>query len=523
MNRKPFVIHPLLFSIYAIVFLYAHNVDAVRVVSTLRPLVIVVMSGLILHLILSVILRDTKKAGIICSVTVLLFFSYQHIYRLMQVVDTRHRFLIPVLGLILLFVIIWVIRTIRCLTPLTQIFNVAALFLIIMALFQIFWFKIQDVDNVLLAEMNREDERITVQRSHQAPERPPDIYYIILDAYGRADAVKNIYGYDNSAFIDYLRQKGFYVASRSTSNYFHTLVSLASSLNYEYINPLSKVVGETSRNKRPLKEMIEDNRIYRFLRQYNYKFIVFASGSETTAYNRYADIVLKPPQDITEFERTLIYNTPFPVIQDFLVQHKVFDEDTFGVWYFSEWRQRILFILDGLKNVPETHSPKFVFAHIIDPHPPYVFNREGGSTIKKNEIEAHVDELIHLNNGIRNIINEILSKSGKKPIIIIQGDHGFTPDSRTYPEKVFLQSRFSILNAYYLPYKDHDMLYESISPVNSFRIILNTYFGTNYDLRPDMSYFSTVIHPYKLSDITHQIKDRSAAHRKNSQHLTSKR
>jgi hypothetical protein len=520
MDRKPIVIHPMLFSIYAIVFLFAQNVEAVRVVSTLRPLALTVLSGLTLLFIFRVVLRDKQKAGIICSSIVLLFFSYKHIYVLLQVIGARHRFLLPALGIVLLFVIIMVLRTKRPLDLLTRFSNFAALFLIIMAVFQITWFKIGHVENIRLTEILIEDERIDAQGRNQASETPPDIYYIILDAYNRADVLRDIYGFDNSPFLEFLRQKGFYVASRSTSNYAHTLVSIASSLNYEYINSLSDIVGETSKNRRPLKRMIEDNRIYRFLRRYNYKFIVFASGSETTEHNRYADIVLKPPRDITEFERTLLYNTPFPAIQDYLVRHNVFDEETLGVWYFNEWRQKILFILEGLKNLPQTNSPRFVFAHILDPHPPFVFNREGGSAIKKDTKEAYVDEVIFLNKEIKDVIKEILSEADHEPIIILQGDHGFIPADRSFPKSVNLQDPFPILNAYYLPNLRQDQLYESISPVNSFRIIFNTYFGTDYELRPDENYYSTVKHPYKLSDVTHQIKDWNAAHRKNHQPLT---
>ena len=35
----------------------------------------------------------------------------------------------------------------------------------------------------------------------------------------------------------------------------------------------------------------------------------------------------------------------------------------------------------------------------------------------------------------------------------------------------------SILNAYYFPGGRYEGLYEAISPVNSFRVVLNTFFG----------------------------------------------
>jgi hypothetical protein len=44
---------------------------------------------------------------------------------------------------------------------------------------------------------------------------------------------------------------------------------------------------------------------------------------------------------------------------------------------------------------------------------------------------------------------------------------------------------FDILNAYYFPIGDYKMLYQTISPVNSFRVILSSFLGKQYDLLPD--------------------------------------
>jgi hypothetical protein len=71
------------------------------------------------------------------------------------------------------------------------------------------------------------------------------------------------------------------------------------------------------------------------------------------------------------------------------------------------------------------------------------------------------------------------------PVIIVQGDHGPLPDLTEEPSQ-----RLPILNAYYLPGVEMDsMLYPSISPVNSFRVVLNSYFGQNLPLLEDQSYF----------------------------------
>ena len=42
-----------------------------------------------------------------------------------------------------------------------------------------------------------------------------------------------------------------------------------------------------------------------------------------------------------------------------------------------------------------------------------------------------------------------------------------------------------VLNAVYLPNNGEALLYDSISPANTFRVIFNHYFDTNFDLLED--------------------------------------
>ena len=69
----------------------------------------------------------------------------------------------------------------------------------------------------------------------------PDIYYIIFDAYASTSTLKEVYNYDNQNFNDFLTAKGFYVTSKSQTNYPLSFLSLASSLNMKYINYLTDI------------------------------------------------------------------------------------------------------------------------------------------------------------------------------------------------------------------------------------------------------------------------------------------
>ncbi len=51
-----------------------------------------------------------------------------------------------------------------------------------------------------------------------------------------------------------------------------------------------------------------------------------------------------------------------------------------------------------------------------------------------------------------------------------------------------LRQKFGILNAIYFPDRGYNDLYEDLTPINTFRIIFNRYFGQNFPLLPDTSY-----------------------------------
>jgi hypothetical protein len=114
--------------------------------------------------------------------------------------------------------------------------------------------------------------------------------------------------------------------------------------------------------------------------------------------------------------------------------------------------------------------------------------------------------LIYINSQIELAVDSILKNSARPPVILIQSDHG--PGSllrRDSLEKSCLFERTSILSAYYLP-EGSPMLHADISPVNSFRVILNTYFDANLDLLPNITYFSPQSWPYDFTDVTNRIE-----------------
>ncbi|MBN2116387.1 MAG: hypothetical protein JW730_07445 [Anaerolineales bacterium] len=343
---------------------------------------------------------------------------------------------------------------------------------------------------------------------------PPDIYLIIVDGYGRADFLKDIYGYDNAQFIEFLEEKGFYVADQARSNYPLTQLSLPSLMNLQYLDEYTREFGGTD-NLAPAYELIQHSTIRRVLEDRGYQFVALTSATLLTQI-RDADVYLSlENNDLNEFEALLLSTSVMGVA----AESWGFD---LPVMSYELHRKYVVFSLDKLSEVPELPGPKFVFAHIMLPHPPFMFDRAGnfipperpyvtwdGSLFPGTTEEyqnGYLEQVIFLNQKLTGMISDILARSANPPIIILQGDHGPGAFYNVLElDTACLAERYSILNAYYFPDGDYQQLYPSITPVNSFRVVLNQYFGAELDLLEDRSYFAGWLSPYVYTDVTDQI------------------
>jgi len=150
------------------------------------------------------------------------------------------------------------------------------------------------------------------------------------------------------------------------------------------------------------------------------------------------------------------------------------------------------------------------------PHPPFIFGPNGEQVSVKTlewgqewkDKTGYLNQIKFANLKIKEIVSEILQNSDHDPIIILQGDHGssYTMD-RENPTNEMIYERMSILNAYYLPDNGKNALYDTITPVNSFRVIFNSYFNGTYDLLEDGIYFSTNERPFDFTDKTQVLRE----------------
>lgn len=354
-------------------------------------------------------------------------------------------------------------------------------------------------------------EPVATNLPSAAGSEKPDIYYIVLDAYAGEEMLRQLHHFDNSPFTSALQERGFVVRPESRSNYLRTMHSLSSSLNMQYLDQVSSIMKD-SPLWWPLQQTFAQNEIRAFLESQGYHTIVVTSGWDFTSISD-AEIYLKPyPIMLNKFEEFFIGNTNLSLLS-FLSR--------VGVSFpsYETHRQSVRYAFEQLEKTPERESPKFTFVHIISPHPPFVFDRDGNAvtpdyafTLADNRElirppsayqQAYLEQLMFVNAQILEVVDAILERSSTPPIIIIQGDHGpgIFLDAQTSSPPCF-DERLSILNAYYLPGVDPAAIPPDITPVNTFRLILNHYFSTALALLPNHQYFSPVEAVHQFEDVT---------------------
>jgi hypothetical protein len=522
---KGITLHPFLFGAYPVLSLLAHNINDVLIEDALRSLVVSLVGVAVLLVVFRLLLRDWHRASLVTTLLVILFFSYGHLYSFLRYETIlgntfgRHRYLV-LLWLIFSCVGTWLIwKKVRKPEKWSEALNVIVAIALAFPLYQIAVFEVR----LASARANRDELTITSGDQELAGgEILPDIYYIILDEYARQDALKTYYLYDNSDFIQSLEDMGFYVAHRSQSNYASTEPSLGSSLNLDYLWALGDDFVAGNKDRSELHQMVKDNKVRRILSDLGYMEITFETGHYHTEFVD-ADLYLTPPQDssselhslwrLNKFETMLLHTTAGRLITDsanvlgFLVPELNYP--------FKEHRERILFTLEKLEQLPSLQGPKFVFAHVICPHGPMVFGPNGEFVDQSapftlsSGLEAlasdermlrYRDQVAFISNRIEHILNMILINSETEPIIILQGDTGGSLGA-----PIPIKARMAILNAYYLPYGGSQLLYDSISPVNTFRVVLNYYFGGEYELLKDEAYYSPIDDIYNFQFIPNEV------------------
>lgn len=505
------VLHPFLFALFPVLFLYNRNSAEIPFEQVYRPVVIILSVTLAALVLLRLALRDWHQAGLLVTLGLALFFSFGHadgyLSDAIEAARPERNWGLAALWLGLFAAGAWLAIRFGRLEGITRAFNLAGLFLVGWnglgalgglaerpALRPVWWDESPAVYHPLVDEIPKPG-LVTGK---------PDIYYIILDGYAQGSVLEDIYDLDNQDFFNFLHESGFTIAEDSHANYPQTILSLTSALNFAYLPDLLSA-NPNQYSRAPLMPLLGESRLVRFLRGQGYRIVALESGYESTDL-RSADIFMPSPLKLSPLENQILSTSA--------ARLAVFELQT-GIY-----RQEIIERFHAAAGLALLEGPKFVFIHLVVPHPPFVFDRQGGLVLPDDLTIAdgshyprpgavyaarYREQLLYVNTLAEELLRSILTQSAEPPVILLQADHG--PGAYLDWESLensCLRERLSILNAYHLPAANVNIS-ANITPVNSFRLVLDAYFDTRLGALPDRSFFAIWSRPFNYQDVTDRL------------------
>ncbi|HEX2217606.1 MAG TPA: sulfatase-like hydrolase/transferase [Gemmatimonadales bacterium] len=496
-------VYPFLLAFIPILHYAANNPDQYGTRDLVFLLAITAAACGVVYGLTWLVARGRAAAGLPAFVTLLYvawFYGYRRIAGILtgNPADPPHAILVPV-GLLLCGMLVWwVWRRERLLEGLGRFLTLMSALMVGYSLFKTGngWLKGRNAiaDSAVARELAR-----PIEGPATVPEPRRDVYLIVLDEYANSDILRERFGYDNGPFEDSLRALGFHVPELVRSNYLHTLLSLPSLLNTSHLYGLGEELGPESKHPALPNHLVEHNRVARYLKERGYEYVFFPSDWwHSTGGSTEADVVFRPWSGFDfmramgggELERTVRGAT---ILSYFNRTHR---------WEADHTRRT----LEALAALPGTgDSPRFVFAHILKPHSPYVFDRDCNTLRRQKEdddVGPYLEQVECVNRMVLGTVRRILEASEVPPIILLQGDHGtkllhaiaYTSAEEVPPAAA--RERFGAFGAYYLPDGGAEAFGDTVTVVNVLGNVLRYYFGARLPPSGNEQYISPAQKPY---------------------------
>ena len=330
---------------------------------------------------------------------------------------------------------------------------------------------------------------ISINKKNTAQVRP-DIYHIIFDSYANLPELKEFWGYDNDIY-PFLASKGFYTVDSALSNYKYTPFSVSSIFSFQYLKGAGPYLSHTSSNFLIGQRTYMDNLLFRFLKSEEYQFSNFSLFENENLLTGFGFLgVEKPVNWLRRMTMERIYLNPWlqaKITRFFWGAKKQPPLITKSMRSFREYNDKALqHIFSDCKKFsgPGVTSPLFSYTHFMIPHDPYQVDKNGNfiasSQPSTHDMNGYLEQVKYCNKLIRQISDCLLSDPTRKKIIIIQGDHGYR-----YYSNAPISRQYGALNAIYFYNNDYSGITKNMSLVNTYRIVLNKFFGAQLPILKD--------------------------------------
>lgn len=512
--------HPLLVAAFPVLFLFAQNITEQFSLTPLwLPLLVAIGCGAVGLVVALGLARavgaSVERAALVASLLIGLAMTYGHAWNLVGEGLRLHRYLLAVWALIAVLGLVLIGRMPPAAVRRATVgLTVAVVALIVVNLVPIVGLAIRSGSVAAPAE----------DGEGPSPERAAadarDVWYIVPDRYAGSDGLQETFGFDNTPFLDALRERGFEVAESATATYLKTALSLLSTLNLEELD-LEALEAEATGGDDfgPIhRRLAESNSVERFLHERGYRYLHVGSVRGPTAGNTAADEAFLYAYT-TEFGSVLADTTILRAVERVAPRALVPGLEQL-------YAGQIEYQLNVLNDLADEPGRNFVFAHLLIPHPPYAFNADGSRVTdaqraSRTIVEQYVEHVKFTNASLLALVDRLhAGPRATWPIIVIAADEGPFPNRYAENEDTFkwldaqpdeLLGKFSILSAISVPGVDRTGLEaagfsDDMTLVNLFRIVFNAAFDTDLPMLPHRNWvFVDQLHIYDEVEVSDRI------------------
>jgi Sulfatase len=330
--------------------------------------------------------------------------------------------------------------------------------------------------------------------------RGPDIIHIVFDGLGRLDLLQETYGIDAVRLRSALVARGMTISDDAIANYSQTYPAVAATLSMEYLDEIAKL-GRGGNDRRLAEAAIDHSTVIRALVERGYSFTLLSSGYEALVDHPRADDGIFAPTLFDQFESYLLPRTLLRMVP------------AAALTYEPE-KRRTRALLRALESFQPADRPRFVLAHILLPHPPFMFAVKNAALKRPSGIfsiqdgnafpgsareyrEGYGQQTRFVFAVLERLLEHYRSLS-PQPIVIVHGDHGpgLGYDIRT-PARSNVRGRMRI----FLGVQASPPVDGIGSPVNIYRQVFTARFGAELSPLPDRSFVSSWSRPYDFTEV----------------------
>jgi hypothetical protein len=508
--RYPFYL--LFLSLYPPLFLWWVNYFLTPAYVIVRPLLLSLGVTVLAFLTSYALFRDLRKSAAVAFLFLVLFFSYGRIYDLLYGVKLfglaigKH-LTILIAGLAICTAgSVWILRRRKGIKNLTWGLNLVVGFLLLMTVSQLLYREFT-APRDLLGNLVKKPFGSMTEAKNNASNALPDVYYIVLDGYDRQDLMLQDTGLDNRPFVQELENLGFFLPACTQSNYNTTTLSMTATLNMDYLDQLGLNYSEISQiggayDSGVVDDVLWNNQVMKEFQALGYKVITFKEKFPFLNFPQ-SDLIYDydagsdPLRRMESTKFTFLF-AKTTLLQG-IIQQAVNTPDRYRNlpnWVLNWINPNLLqdysnplyekyqidhYQLDKLDSITRVAGRKLVYAHLTVTHGDFATSLTGLYDPEiSQDYAGYKDQVLYANRRILQIVKNLQQQSKTPPVIILQGDHGYGLIEKNGDD-------FKILNAYYLPGYDVRKIDPGISPVNTFRLILSTYFNRDYPSLPNQS------------------------------------